>query len=150
MDFTLLDIVELIFWNILEWDQGGLVIFAGHAWVKAGIEFHECRSIASSVSASSNGADWSMVNLLQGQDDLRVRLGKDGTTLKVLFEDNQGEWKKLREVNWFFFGVEEKSIKVGVYASRPATFGYPQVVVSPTVPRQVDNLVVEFNDFEIC
>ncbi len=34
-----------------------------------------------------------------------------------------GGWKKLREVTWFFWGVEDKSVRVGVYASRPASFG---------------------------
>ena len=32
-------------------------------------------------------------------------------------------WKKLREVTWFFWGVEDKAVRVGVYASRPANFG---------------------------
>ena len=142
-------VYELATNYVLEWDQGGLVIFAGHKWVKAGIEFYDCRSVASSVSASTDGADWSLVDLPHGQNDLRVRLEKVGTTLEVWFEDGQGEWKKLREVNWFFWGVEEKAIKVGVYASRPATLGYPQAINSPGMSRQNDNLVVEFEGLEI-
>lgn len=89
------------------------------------------------------------MDLPNGQNDLRVRLEKVGTSLEVWFEDGQGEWKKLREVNWFFWGVEEKTIKVGVYASRPATLSYPQAISTPGTTRPNDNLVVEFEGLEI-
>lgn len=147
MTFTRAEVLVVAPWNY-EWDQGGLVIFAGHKWVKAGIEFYDCRSVASSVSASTDGADWSLIELPKGQNDLRVRLEKVGTSLEVWFEDGGGEWKKLREVNWFFWGVEEKSIKVGVYASRPANLNYPQAMSSPSA-RGGDGLVVEFEGLEI-
>jgi hypothetical protein len=29
----------------------------------------------------------------------------------------------VREVTWFFWGVEDKAVRVGVYASRPANIG---------------------------
>ena len=132
-----------------EWDQGGLVIFAGHKWVKAGIEFYDSRSVASSVSASTDGADWSLVDLPKDQNDLRVRLEKVGSSLEVWFEDGQGEWKKLREINWFFWGVEEKTVKVGVYASRPANMHFPQAMSTPGMSRNTEGLVVEFEGLEI-
>ena len=154
----------------LEWDQAGLVIFAGaptarrppetvgpdgqppayvptpaSKWVKAGLEFCGGRCNASSVCATSDGADWSLspllsssspsqptrLDLLNPRVDLRVKLERVGYALWIWFEDpsiralRDGEtgWKKLREVTWFFWGVEDKAIRVGVYACRPANFG---------------------------
>jgi hypothetical protein len=40
----------------------------------------------------------------------------------VWYEDEMIGWKKIREVTWFFWGVEDKAVRVGVYASRPANF----------------------------
>jgi regulation of enolase protein 1 (concanavalin A-like superfamily) len=159
----------------LEWDQAGLVIFAGaptgrrppeiagpdgqppsyvpapaSKWVKAGLEFCGGRCNASSVCATSDGADWSLsplssscsssssiqparLDLLDSRVDLRVKLERVGYALWIWFEDpsleasssRDGEtgWKKLREVTWFFWGVEDKAVRVGVYACRPANFG---------------------------
>lgn len=125
------------------------MIFAGHKWVKAGIEYYDCRSVASSVSATSDGADWSLVELPVGQNDLRVRFDKVGSALEIWFEDGQGEWKKLREVNWFFWGVEEKLVKVGVYASRPANFEHLRAQPARAGGRGEGGLVVEFEGLEI-
>lgn len=130
--------------GLLEWDQGGLVIFAGQKWVKAGIEYRDGGCVASSVSAGTDGADWSLIELPSGQYDLRVRFERMGDSLWVWFEDGMGDWKKLREINWFFWGVEEKnnSLRVGVYASRPVDLPFER-------GRQQDNLVVEFEGLEI-
>ncbi|TGZ80014.1 hypothetical protein EX30DRAFT_372535 [Ascodesmis nigricans] len=136
-----------------EWDQGGLVIFAGPPpttshrttdapvgkWVKAGIEYTEGRALASSVSASTDGADRSVVELPQGVSEVRVAVERQAQTLIVWFDDGV-EWKRLREVNWFFHQVEEKNVRVGVYAGRPAT---EQSGVAQS------ELVVEFEGFEI-
>lgn len=151
----------------LEWDQAGLVIFAGappgrvamstnppvatvappptvgssvpseqlppyaapvpaSKWVKAGLEFCNNACNASSVCATSDGADWSLAPLPASHNqraDLRVKLERVGYALWVWFEDAVNGWKKLREVTWFFWGVEDKAVRVGVYASRPANFG---------------------------
>jgi len=131
--------------GLLEWDQGGLVIFAGQKWVKAGIEYVDGNTVASSVAASVDGADWSLIELPHGTIDLKVRFEKTGSTgLMVMFEDPMTlEWKKLRELNWFFAGVDEKSVKVGVYASRPVDLPYER-------GRQLDDsLRVEFEGLEI-
>ncbi|KAH8150463.1 uncharacterized protein LAJ45_05676 [Morchella importuna] len=150
--------VHLRLTSAFEWDQGGLVIFAGPTptttsasaapnsgpppagkWVKAGIEYYDNRTTASSVSASSDGADWSLVELPEGVNELKVRFEKVDQALWVWFDDGL-EWKKLREVTWFFWGVDEKSIRVGVYASRPANF---------VSGRPLEELVVEFEGLEI-
>jgi hypothetical protein len=55
--------------------------------------------------------------------DLRVKIERIGYALWVSYEDELSGWKKLREVTWFFWGVEDKAVRVGVYASRPANFG---------------------------
>ncbi|EMD93128.1 hypothetical protein COCC4DRAFT_206302 [Bipolaris maydis ATCC 48331] len=144
----------------LEWDQGGLVIFAGtppgqmaarqaqqaaaaatataaatttttleppaSKWVKVGLEFCNNACHATSVVANSDGADWSLSALPAHQQrryDLRVKIERIGYALWVWYEDDLVGWKKLREVTWFFWGVEDKAVRVGVYASRPANFG---------------------------
>lgn len=67
-------------------------------------------------------------------------------------------WRKLREVNWFFYGVEDKFIHVGVYASRPISLGHGQTMyeamhglsLDASLPAgPADGLVVEFEDLEI-
>jgi len=145
--------------SAFEWDQGGLVIFAGpppvHTspganlpayspppagkWVKAGIEYYDGRTTASSVSASSDGADWSLVELPVGINELKVRFERVESALWVFFDDGC-DWKKLREVTWFFHGVHEKNVRIGVYASRPANF---------MSGHALEELVVEFEGLEI-
>lgn len=67
-------------------------------------------------------------------------------------------WRKLREVNWFFYGVEDKFVHVGVYASRPISLGQGETMyeamqglsLDSSLPAgQADGLVVEFEDLEI-
>ncbi|KAL3467729.1 hypothetical protein BJX64DRAFT_122286 [Aspergillus heterothallicus] len=190
----------------MEWDQGGLVIFAGAApqsdtsnnvplmrsnrfsvspqnaarpsskWVKAGIEFCSGTVNFSSVSATADGADWCLSPLLvpdrgpsSAIHSLRIKLERVGHSLWVWYQmpivspyaatpgDVGSTWKKMREVTWFFYGVEDKFIHVGVYASRPANIPrngtvYDMVHRSGmnSDPLGVgDSLVVEFEDLEI-
>lgn len=76
--------------------------------------------------ANCEGADWSLSALPPHQQRrlaLRVKIERIGYALWVWYEDEVLGWKKLREVTWFFWGVEDKAVRVGVYASRPANFG---------------------------
>ncbi|RAR12183.1 hypothetical protein DDE83_004188 [Stemphylium lycopersici] len=94
-------------------------------WVKVGLEFRNNVCHASSVVANSEGADWSLSALPPHQQRryyLRVKIERIGYALWVWYEDEILGWKKLREVTWFFWGVEHKAVRVGVYASRPANF----------------------------
>lgn len=141
----------------LEWDQAGLVIFAGAPpglvpivptanlpanadgtppaypqppraaakWVKVGLEFCNNSCHASSVCANSDGADWTTTMLSPSQAataELKVKLERIGYALWIFYEDQHTGWRKMREVTWFFYGVENKAVRVGVYASRPANF----------------------------
>ena len=141
----------------LEWDQAGLVIFAGAPpglipaapianlpanpdgsppaypqpppaaakWVKVGLEFCNNSCHASSVCATFDGADWTTTTLSPSQaatGELKIKLERIGYALWIYYEDQHTGWKKMREVTWFFYGVENKSVRVGVYASRPANF----------------------------
>ncbi|KAK1147130.1 hypothetical protein N8T08_001869 [Aspergillus melleus] len=188
----------------MEWDQGGLVIFAGAApqsfssesvplapetrsshggplsparpckWVKAGMEFSSGTVNASSVSATADGADWclSPLNLSEAapastQHSLRIKLERIGHALWIWYQVPSASpyartpsavsstWKKLREVTWFFYGVEDKFIHVGVYASRPNSLTRGdtmwEMMNGPTMdsPGTADGLVVEFEDLEI-
>jgi regulation of enolase protein 1 (concanavalin A-like superfamily) len=95
-------------------------------WVKVGLEFCNNACHATSVVANSDGADWSLSALPAHHArrlDLRVKIERIGYALWVWYEDDVMGWKKLREVTWFFWGVEDKAVRVGVYASRPANFG---------------------------
>jgi hypothetical protein len=67
-------------------------------------------------------------------------------------------WKKLREVTWFFYGIEDKFVHVGVYASRPTNIARGQTMWDAmhglTLENNLaagtsDGLVVEFEDLEI-
>ncbi|KAJ4986719.1 hypothetical protein SVAN01_07778 [Stagonosporopsis vannaccii] len=95
-------------------------------WVKLGLEFCANAPHATSVVASPDGADWSLTALPAyhtHRTHLRVKMERIGCALWLWYEDEMVGWKKLREVTWFFWGVEDKSVRVGVYASRPANFG---------------------------
>lgn len=167
----------------LEWDQAGLVIFAGippgrnlaaeleqseqarqnpanpppypvplqapSKWVKVAMEYHRHKPAASAVCATSEGADWSVFPLPDYQSatsDLRVKLERLGHALWIYYEDLQLGWVKLREVSSFFWGVEDKSIRVGVYASRPANWPYPSGAGDPYSDR---DLRVDFGGLQI-
>ena len=94
-------------------------------WVKVGLEYHNGTPSASSVVATSDGADWAVTPLPAYQSqrfDLRVKLERIGHALWVYYEDQMLGWRKLREVTWFFWGVPDKSVRVGVYLSRPANW----------------------------
>jgi regulation of enolase protein 1 (concanavalin A-like superfamily) len=182
----------------MEWDQAGLVIFAGgrppgrtiatppgrttstsasaptatvpvddtaqpappayepplaSKWVKVGLEFCNNTCHASSVCATQDGADWSISALPPYQanrQDLRIKFERIGYALWIYYEDQLLGWKKLREVTWFFWGVENKSVRVGVYASRPANFAptqYERDHGGPTITQS--SLRVEFDDLQI-
>ncbi len=95
-------------------------------WVKVGLEFCNNACHATSVVANLEGADWSLTSLPAyhaPRMDLRVKIERIGYALWLWYEDEMLGWKKLREVTWFFWGVEDKAVRVGVYASRPANFG---------------------------
>ncbi|KAH8705279.1 hypothetical protein BGW36DRAFT_392940 [Talaromyces proteolyticus] len=182
----------------MEWDQGGLVIFAGSApgqasiaetipygrgirnatfsrsckWVKAGMEFSSGTVNASSVSATSDGADWclsplAMPNIPTNITSLRIKLERVGHSLWIWYQIPSlspyattpgavgSTWKKLREVTWFFYGVEDKCVHVGVYASRPTSIPRGGTVWEAMNGMRNDDsgggdkLVVEFEDLEI-
>jgi regulation of enolase protein 1 (concanavalin A-like superfamily) len=95
-------------------------------WVKVGLEFCNNACHATSVCATSDGADWALSALPAHHArrlDLRVKIERIGYALWVWYQDEVSGWKKLREVTWFFWGVEDKAVRVGVYASRPANIG---------------------------
>jgi regulation of enolase protein 1 (concanavalin A-like superfamily) len=176
----------------MEWDQAGLVIFAGtppgrtigtsdsgaaptaasiptetaelaapppytpppaSKWVKVGLEFCNNACYASSVCATQDGADWSISALPPyhaQRQDLRIKFERIGYALWIYYEDAMLGWKKLREVTWFFWGVENKSVRVGVYASRPANFAPTQYERQHGGQSATQShLRVEFEDLQI-
>jgi len=163
----------------LEWDQAGLVIFAspppGHIvqqdtsdddpppytatlppskWVKVGLEYIDNTPHLSSTHATECNADWSLMPLPayhSQRDDLRVKIQRLGHALWLHYEDLMCGWRKVREINGFFFGVEDKSVRVGVYASRPATWAdnpRPPIEGLRAEDLEVD-LRVEFEELQI-
>ena len=175
----------------MEWDQGGLVIFAGDVpeqtpltergsarshrptrqpscrWVKAGLEFAAGTVNAASVCATSYGSDWTLTPLAVPDlpttiSSLRIKLERIGHSLWVWYQLPMlspydaspggigGAWRKLREVTGFFWEVEDKSVHVGVYASRPAHFQLSSTWESAQSGGTGGmGLVVEFDDLEI-
>jgi regulation of enolase protein 1 (concanavalin A-like superfamily) len=160
----------------LEWDQAGLVLFAGtppgasepqtsttnppsyptprdSKWVKIGLEYNNNVCHVSTTCATAHGADWSITALPSyhsQRTDLRVKFERLGVGLWLYYEDQLLGWKKLREISGFFYGVPDKSVRVGVYASRPANFdGAATPFNSDLVERMDRNLTVEFEDLLI-
>jgi len=122
-------------------------------WIKVGLEYQDNICYASSTQATNDGADRCLAMLppyQQRAGDLRVKFVKMRDTLWVHYEDVLVGWRKLREVTSFFTGVEPKSVTVGVYAARPASF---QTAVTPWNAREVESmdreLRVEFMDLKI-
>ena len=125
-------------------------------WVKVGLEFCNNACHATSVVANSEGADWSLTSLPAYHArrlDLRVKIERIGYALWVWYEDEMQGWKKMREVTWFFWGVEDKAVRVGVYASRPANFGVSMFDMRHHAGAGVNvgmrNLCVDFEGLEI-
>lgn len=211
--FVIAEVTVTADWE-MEWDQGGLVIFAGAApreqpqspsetpdsqpqpqpqqhpppypippsntpckWVKAGFEFSAGAANASSVSATADGADWCLAPLISPNvstpiNSVRIKLERIGHSLWVWYQVPGGSthahapgvggnsWRKLREVTWFFWGVEDKHVYVGVYASRPANFSVGNTVWAARNTARAGSgygvdyggggkLAVEFEDLEI-
>ena len=103
-------------------------------WVKAGIEFTGGCLNASSVCATSDGADWSLTPLRMPPipgltSSLRLKLERVGHALWIWYQIPtrsayvECPWTKLRDVTSFFWGVDDKVVRVGVYASRPVNLG---------------------------
>jgi regulation of enolase protein 1 (concanavalin A-like superfamily) len=117
-------------------------------WVKVGLEFCNGACHATSVVATSDGADWARADVVR-RPELRVKIERIGCALWVWYEDEVAGWKKLREVTWFFWGVEDKAVRVGVYASRPANFGTSMYERRQGFTSSPRNLCVDFEGLEI-
>jgi len=161
----------------LEWDQAGLVLFVGgppgdteplpaanhnpppyselstSKWVKIGLEYSNDICHVSTTVATTHGSDWSITSLPpyhSQRNDLRIKFERLGVDLWFYYEDQALGWKKLREISGFFYGVADKAVRVGVYASRPANF---EASVTPfnsaRMERMDRDLIVEFEDLLI-
>jgi len=161
----------------LEWDQAGLVLFVGappgeveplaesnhnppayseprtSKWVKIGLEYSANICHVSTTVATSHGSDWSITALPSyhsQRNDLRIKFERLGDGLWFYYEDQILGWKKLREISGFFYGVADKTVQVGVYASRPAHFeGATTPFNSARMERMDRDLTVEFEDLLI-
>ena len=101
-------------------------------WVKVGIEYRNGDCWATSVCATAEGADWAATSLpptVARRRELCVRLERVGYALWLWYEvdspagrigSSTTEWRKLREFTGFFYAVEDKAVRVGVWACRPA------------------------------
>ena len=101
-------------------------------WVKVGMEYRNGECWATSVCATAEGADWAATSLpptVARRRELCVRLERIGYALWLWYEVDSAttrhgapatEWRKLREFTGFFYAVEDKAVRVGVWACRPA------------------------------
>jgi len=97
-------------------------------WVKFGMEYSNNLCYASVTKSTEHGCDWSLSALPSYQcdrEDLKIKLERVGIALWLYYYDIQSGWKRLREISDFFYGVDDKNVRVGVYASRPANFDSP-------------------------
>lgn len=136
---------------------------------------------SSVVATSASGGDWCLSPVM-GADaladeyyepvsfSLRIKFERIGDALWIWYRDARGpdstssptmttpeaaysSWRKLREVNGFFRGVEMKGdVRVGCYASRPVDFvageDWDERFGMPD-SGQGRGLMVEFEDLEI-
>ncbi|KAK4981752.1 hypothetical protein LTR66_009742 [Elasticomyces elasticus] len=120
-------------------------------WVKAGLEFSNNVCHMTSVCAVGEGADWTLAPLPYyhaRRSDLRIKLERIGYALWIWYEDARLGWRKVREITYFFWGVSDKAVRVGVYASRPANFDFTPGGRRNSGSRD-GNLRVEFDGLEI-
>ena len=201
--FVIAEVTVTASWE-MEWDQAGLIIFAGHApgeqttvpprprsrylphqrnellaqgkWVKAGLEFTGGTLNASStVAMSPYGADWSLSPVLpsvlphevlpSALSSLRIKFERIGDALWIWYRmpafsqcsadppspaSAGAEWRKIREVMGFFWGVEDKGeVWIGCYASRPMDFVPGPMLQARDRDDPRNGLLVEFEDLEI-
>jgi regulation of enolase protein 1 (concanavalin A-like superfamily) len=119
-------------------------------WVKFGLEYSNNICFASVTRSTDHGCDWSLAALPHYQserDDLRVKFERIGIALWLYYYDQLKGWQRLREISDFFYGVDNKNIRAGVYASRPANFDSPfNTQVNERMSR---DLRVVFDDLRI-
>jgi regulation of enolase protein 1 (concanavalin A-like superfamily) len=121
-------------------------------WVKLSLEFLSNSLFVSSTHATGTGADWSRSALpsyhAQGSH-LRLKFERLGHALWLYYEDQFMGWTKIREITGFFFGVNDKQVRIGVYASRPASFASNPTPLTGRAELLDENLCVEFEDLAI-
>jgi regulation of enolase protein 1 (concanavalin A-like superfamily) len=119
-------------------------------WVKFGLEYSNNRCHVSVTRSTEHGCDWSLSALPHYQcerDDLQIKFERIGIALWLYYHDQVKGWKRLREISDFFYGVNDKNVYVGVYASRPANFDSPfNNHHTESIDRE---LRVEFQDLRI-
>ncbi|PRP81492.1 hypothetical protein PROFUN_10932 [Planoprotostelium fungivorum] len=105
-------------WTLL-YDQGGIVLWLGKRWIKAGVEFVNGHANISSVATVDGHSDWALMPF-EGQR-VRIELARDeegsGVWVGLIKED--GSNIALRHVTGFFDGKDTEVPSVGVYAARP-------------------------------
>jgi hypothetical protein len=102
-------------------------------------------------------------------NSLRIKLERIGHSLWIWYQipslihsnartvgELSSSWRKLREVTWFFWDVEDKNVHVGVYASRPSNLSPGETVWASREGRRFaradtgsGGLMVEFENLEI-
>jgi regulation of enolase protein 1 (concanavalin A-like superfamily) len=143
-------------------------------WAKAGLEICRGTPHASCTAAvSSSGADCSLVPLPSTPDpqtsytaasSIRIKFERLGDALWVWYQQPQSscystmshtpdevsnEWRKIREVTGFFWGIDSKSgVWIGCYASRPMQW-VPVSSIAVAADDDRNSLWVEFEDLEI-
>ncbi len=111
------------------YDQGGLILVVPQKdgtthYIKTGVEFYKGTPMASTVTATERGADWSLLPIPGGGSSLTVEMVRedDGSLWVYIIEGVRR--LPVREVTWILADSENKGdCWVGAYAAKPAEKG---------------------------
>jgi uncharacterized protein len=110
------------------YDQGGLILVVPQSdgtthWVKTGIEFYEGQPMASTVAATSKGADWSLLSIPGGRTSVTIEMVNEKGSLWIYVIEGV-KHVPVREVAWILGDAESKGdCWVGAFAAKPSETG---------------------------
>lgn len=110
------------------YDQGGLILVVPQKdgtkhWVKTGIEFYKGQAMASTVSSTDNGSDWSLLPIPGGGSSVTIEMVKEDGSLWIYIIEGVRH-VPIREVTWILADAENKGdCWLGAFAAKPSNEG---------------------------
>ncbi|MFD1882288.1 DUF1349 domain-containing protein [Paracoccus pacificus] len=120
------------------YDQAGLMLYLDERnWIKTGIEYTD-GMMHFSVVVTRQVSDWSVIPLPDAtpQDELRVRLTRHGTSVRVQYAIGRADWRMARLAPF-----QDTDAQAGVMACSPQRAGFTatfrDISIGPAIPRQL-------------